>query len=136
MLLFHIDADDMLTDGYRGGGEKQLSAYGEWLYRTQIYKLPMLLNLLRGNVSLVGPRPEPLCWYREFSGKLRLLHRRLMVRPGITGLAQMKYRFESSQTDMRERLKYDIFYSENISLNLDLRILLRSLLILLGKLIG
>jgi UDP-GlcNAc:undecaprenyl-phosphate GlcNAc-1-phosphate transferase len=136
MWLFHLAEADVLLRAYRGGDNSlRLSKFADWLYRSQLYKLPMLINVIRGEMSLVGPRPEPLCWYRVYSRKLRLLHRRVLVRPGITGLAQMKYRFESSQRDMRERLKYDIYYSEHISLALDARILLRSLLILLRKLV-
>ncbi len=136
MWLFHLGEADVLLRAYRGGDNSlRLSKFAEWLYQSQLYKIPMIINVVRGEMSLVGPRPEPLCWYRDYSNKLRLLHRRVLVRPGITGLAQMKYRFESSQKDMRERLKYDIYYSEHISLALDARILLRSLLILLRKLV-
>ncbi len=136
MLLFHVDPQpDVVQTAYRSSGSKlKLTATGNFLFRTQLYKLPQLINILKGDMSLVGPRPEPPDWYRIHQNKLRFLHRRLMVRPGVTGLAQVKYRFESSQKQMKERLKYDIFYSENITLSMDFGIILRSFLLLLQKL--
>ncbi len=136
MRLFPVDREQAQLQACYAGSrqEDRLTPLGNFLYRTQLYKLPLLLNILSGDMSLVGPRPESPEWYRQHQGRLRFLHRRLMVRPGITGLAQVKYRFESSQTELTERLKYDIYYSETISLSLDVRIMLRSFLLLMKKL--
>lgn len=107
-----------------------LDRFAELLFRTSVYKLPLLVNLLRGDMTLVGPRPEPLEWYRQNQHKLRFLHRRLLVRPGVSGLAQVKFRFDASQQALNERIKFDIVYVENMSLSLDVRIMLRSVLLL------
>ncbi|MCB0307568.1 MAG: sugar transferase, partial [Calditrichaeota bacterium] len=81
----------------------------------------------------VGPRPEPLVWYQENQHRLRFLHRRLTVRPGVTGLAQLKYRFAGKVQSHQERVTADIYYVENLSLMLDLRIVLRSLFMLVKR---
>ncbi len=129
MYLFRMSKPGEAGEAiYHGEVEKTpLSPLGQFLYRTRLYKMPQLLNVLKGDMSVVGPRPESPEWYRKNQHRLQFLHRRLMVRPGITGIAQFKYRFFASHKMLRERLKYDIFYSENISINLDLRIILRSI---------
>lgn len=131
MYLFRLGEDKSLCNEiYQGGrGNEQLTPLGEFLYSTRLYKMPQLVNILKGDMSIVGPRPEPPEWYREFQHRLRFLHRRVVVRPGITGIAQLKYRYYESHKIIQERVKYDIFYSENISINLDLRIILRSIFI-------
>lgn len=107
--------------------------YAHFLFRYRLYKLPELINIFLGDMSLVGPRPEPIEWYQEFASKLPFLHRRITLRPGITGLAQVKYHYELSQKVLEEWIKYDIYYTENLSLRLDLGILLRSILMLIVK---
>lgn len=104
-----------------------------FLYRYRLYKLPQLLNVLLGDMSLVGPRPEPPEWYTEYGDALRLVHRRVFVRPGFTGLAQVKYRYELSLRVLQHRIRYDIFYIDHLSLRVDIRILLRSLLMIFQR---
>ena len=119
---------------YRNGIDvNALTKIGRIIYEKNLYKLPQLFNIFEGEMSVVGPRPESLEWYRENRNKFQFLHRRIMVRPGLTGLAQVKYRYESSQQFLSERIKYDIFYTENISINLDIRIILRSILLFLFR---
>jgi lipopolysaccharide/colanic/teichoic acid biosynthesis glycosyltransferase len=107
--------------------------FAAFLFRYRLYKLPQLINVFLGDMSLVGPRPEPIEWYQEFSSRLPFLHRRINIRPGLTGLAQVKYHYELSQKALEEWIKYDIYYTENLSLRMDLRILLRSVLMLMVK---
>jgi len=131
MYLFRLGKDKLLSNEiYQGGGEnEQLTSLGDFLYGSRLYKMPQLVNILKGDMSIVGPRPEPPEWYRKYQHRLRFLHRRVMVRPGITGIAQLKYRYFESYKLIQERVKYDIFYGENISINLDLRIILRSIFV-------
>ena len=97
-----------------------------WLWRTRLYKMPQLVNVLRGEMSWVGPRPEAPEWYRDLEERIPFVYRRLFVRPGITGLGQMRYRYEQSQKALEARIRSDIFYIENMSLRMDFQILLRS----------
>ncbi|RMG65928.1 MAG: hypothetical protein D6715_07765 [Calditrichaeota bacterium] len=135
LYLIRISArDDLCLQAYQASVNRaQLDALGKFLYNSYAYKLPALWSVFIGHMSLVGPRPETAEWYRRYSGQLPFLHRRLLVRPGLTGLAQVKYRFDHSQRDLRERVKFDVYYVENLSLRMDLRILLLSLLLLIRQ---
>ncbi len=108
----------------------------KFMYKYRIYKLPQIFNVLLGDMSFVGPRPEPPEWYSDYYEKLRFIHRRISVRPGLTGLAQVKYHYELSHKVLQERIKFDIFYVENMSVRMDIRILLRSLLLVFKKQAG
>jgi len=134
MFVFRItekDYDYHRNPVYLGVGASPDDFRGilKFLYKTRLYKLPQIINVLLGDMSFVGPRPEPPEWYEEYRDTLRLTHWRIMIRPGITGLAQVKYHYELSQKILQERVNYDIFYIENISIRLDIRILLRTLLL-------
>ena len=135
LYLVRISRQDRLCLGaYQASIQRsQLDGLGRFLYNSYVYKLPALWSVLIGQLSLVGPRPETAEWYRRYSGQIPFLHRRLLVRPGLTGLAQVKYRFDHSQRVLRERVKFDVYYVENLSLRLDVRILLLSLLLLLRQ---
>jgi len=107
---------------------------GKILYSTRIYKLPALVNILMGKMSFVGPRPEPVETVEELRKKIKFYNRRFQVRPGLTGWAQVKYRYEEALKYKRDQLKHDLFYLENMSLMFDFRIILRSLFIFIfGK---
>lgn len=129
----HFDYRDRIEDGRSDLTKKKLTPLGRFLYEKNLYKLPQILNILKGEMSLVGPRPESIEWYKENGNRFHFLHRRTMVRPGITGLAQVKYRYERSQRLIQEKIKFDIYYVENISISLDLRIILRSALLFFFK---
>jgi len=102
---------------------------GKFLYLTNIYKLPQVLNLLLGSLSLVGPRPESLKVVEEMRSKIKFYNRRFMIRPGITGWTQVKYRYSESLKHRKEQFKQDLFYLENMSILFDFRIILRSIYI-------
>lgn len=110
-----------------------LEGYIQFLFRFRFYKLPQLINVLMGDMSFVGPRPEPLAWYQEYSSVIRFSHRRITVRPGLTGLAQVKYHYELSQKSLQEWVKFDMYYTENLSLRMDLGILFRTLFMVFVK---
>jgi UDP-GlcNAc:undecaprenyl-phosphate GlcNAc-1-phosphate transferase len=135
MLYFRVTKKDFPeTEDYREQLRKiTLTKLGKFLFQRNLYKLPQFFNIFIGDMSLVGPRPESIEWYKEYQDKLRFLHRRVLVRPGLTGLSQVKYRYEKSQKAFMERMKYDIYYTENISINLDLRIIIRSILLFFIK---
>jgi len=103
------------------------NAVSRFLYKSNLYKLPALLNILIGTMSLVGPRPEKPDHVLQMREKIRFYNRRFQVRPGLTGWAQVKFRYDDSLRSVREQLKQDLFYLENMSLTFDMRILLRSL---------
>jgi lipopolysaccharide/colanic/teichoic acid biosynthesis glycosyltransferase len=96
--------------------------------------VPQLLNVLHGDMSLVGPRPERPYFVDQLSREIPIYHRRLKVRPGLTGWAQVKHKYDESVEDVRVKLRYDLFYIENMSLRMDMKILLTTIYtVLLGK---
>ncbi len=107
---------------------------GRFLRRFRLDELPQLYNVLINEMSLIGPRPERPCFVRELVEKIPFYAERLEVKPGISGWAQVTYGYSSSTIEHREKLLYDIFYLENMSLALDLLIVLKTLgVILSGK---
>jgi lipopolysaccharide/colanic/teichoic acid biosynthesis glycosyltransferase len=93
-----------------------------------------MFNVLKGEMSLVGPRPERPYFVEQLSQQIPYYKRRLKVRPGITGWAQVKHKYDESVEDVKVKLRYDLFYIENMSLRMDIKILARTILVVLfGK---
>lgn len=111
--------------------DPRITPVGYWLRKLRLDEIPQLLNVLKGNMSLVGPRPERPYFVEKFRDKIPLYSRRLRVRPGITGWAQVKWKYDSSLQDVREKTKYDLFYVENMSLRMDLKILINTVVTVL-----
>jgi UDP-GlcNAc:undecaprenyl-phosphate GlcNAc-1-phosphate transferase len=106
---------------------------GNLIVSSRIYKLPQLINVLVGSLSLVGPRAENKETVEKFRAKIRFYNRRFMIRPGMTGWAQLKV-FKSVTDEMREEdFRQDLFYLENMSLIFDLRIIIRALIKLIVR---
>lgn len=101
---------------------------GKLLTGTKIYKLPQLLNVLMGSMSLVGPEPESKKTVDKLRSKIRFYNRCFMIRPGMTGWAQLNVSWSSKLEIQEEQFRQDLFYLENMSLRLDLRIIVRALL--------
>lgn len=106
-------------------GDARITRVGAFLRRWNIDELPQLVNVLKGDMSLVGPRPHALAHDHEFLDKIALYARRMNVRPGITGLAQVNGWRGPTDTDekIRKRVEYDLHYIDNWSVWLDLRIM-------------
>jgi len=111
---------------WTGVADARLGRVGRWLRRTHLDELPQMLNVLRGELSLVGPRPEQPCYVEELRRKLPFYDVRHLVHPGLTGWAQVKFPYGASVADALEKLQYEFFYLRHQSLRLDLRILARS----------
>jgi len=118
---------------YEGSDKKQLkpaehedariTVVGKWLRRTRIDELPQLFNIVKGDMAFVGPRPERPEFIEWLSKEIPYYGVRHMVRPGLTGWAQVKYKYGSTVEDSREKLQYDLFYIKNASIGLDLLIM-------------
>ena len=108
--------------------DERVTRVGGFLRKFHLDELPQFLNILKGEMSLVGPRPERPAFVKEFNREIRGYSRRFGVKPGITGLAQLYGRYETSA---EKKLKYDLAYINNWSLGLHLRILFLSLEIIL-----
>lgn len=109
--------------------DNRVTRLGRFLRRWNIDELPQLINVLKGDMSLVGPRPHALSHNLEYENKIRLYARRHNVKPGITGWAQVHgFRGETDDNRMRNRVEYDLYYIEHWSLWLDIQILARTVI--------
>ncbi|HAL55226.1 MAG TPA: sugar transferase [Bacteroidetes bacterium] len=114
--------------------DPRVTRIGRIIRRLHIDEVPQFINVLRGDMSLVGPRPERHFFVEKLAAELPLYRRRLKVRPGITGWAQVKYKYDESIEDVKMKLKYDLFYIENMSWRMDLKILFNTFYVMLmGK---
>ncbi|WP_138494507.1 sugar transferase [Paenibacillus pinistramenti] len=113
-----------------GDGDSRITAVGRFMRSTRIDELPQLFNVLAGQMSLVGPRPERAFFIDQFKKELPYYTYRLMVKPGLTGLAQVMAGYTTSAAD---KLRYDLMYIKNYSLLLDLKLLFQTLLVVLSR---
>ncbi|RCK72892.1 MAG: Lipid carrier : UDP-N-acetylgalactosaminyltransferase [Ignavibacteriae bacterium] len=114
--------------------DPRITRVGKILRRLRLDEIPQFINVLIGHMSLVGPRPERPYFVEELSKQIPLYKRRLRVKPGITGWAQVKHKYDESIEDVKKKLQYDIFYIENMSIRMDLKILFHTIaVVLLGK---
>lgn len=115
-------------DPYTRDGDSRITRVGRFLRLTRLDELPQIFNVLKGEMSIVGPRAE---WSRivaDYETKIPSYHLRHLVKPGITGWAQVNYRYGSGLDDAIEKLRYDLYYIKNYSLVLDVEILLKTVL--------
>ncbi len=114
--------------------DPRVTRVGYWLRRLHLDEFPQLWNVLRGHMSLVGPRPERPVFVEQLAKQIPLYKRRLKVRPGITGWAQVKHKYDESIDDVKKKVQYDLFYIENMSLRMDFKIMLSTVYhVLLGR---
>ena len=111
--------------------DPRVTRIGQFMRHTRLDELPQLLNVLRGEMSLIGPRPEQQGFVQEFRKLIPFYDYRHMVRPGITGWAQVSHGYAACVSSAREKLEYDLYYAKHCSLWLDLLIALRTLRTLL-----
>ena len=122
----------MWEDSEQGGPafasqlDDRLTPAGKWLRRFRADELPQLWNVLKGDLSLVGPRPEQVAFARRFAETIPYYSHRHLVRPGVTGWAQVNYGYADGDADTIDKLTYDLFYVKHMSPWLDLDILGRS----------
>jgi lipopolysaccharide/colanic/teichoic acid biosynthesis glycosyltransferase len=137
LLKFRSMSPDAETDGQARWAEKddpRVTGVGGIMRRLRIDELPQLLNVLRGQMSLVGPRPERPHFVTELAQKIPYYVERHCVKPGITGWAQLCYPYGSSEQDAIEKLQYDLYYIKNNSLLFDLSIVLQTVeVVFMGK---
>ena len=127
ILKFRTMADKRDSEGRLLPDAERLTGLGSFLRRTSIDELPQVINILRGEMSFVGPRPQLAEFLPHYTEKEKLRH---TVRPGLTGLAQVKGR---NSIPWSERFELDVEYAESVSLLLDLKIVFLTLITLLGK---
>ncbi len=118
------DAEKNGISQWAATDDPRITRIGSFLRKTRIDEIPQVLNVLRGDMSFIGPRPERPFFVESLSKEIRYYNERARVRPGITGWAQINYPYGASVEDAKEKLSYDFYYIKNYSLMLDLLVLM------------
>jgi len=129
-----IDAESDGKARWAQADDNRITRVGGLIRKLRIDELPQILNVFKGDMSFVGPRPERLEFVSELTEQIPYYGERHSVKPGITGWAQLCYPYGSSVQDATEKLQYDLFYVKNHNLLFDVLILLQTLeVIVMGK---
>jgi exopolysaccharide biosynthesis polyprenyl glycosylphosphotransferase len=132
--IFRIHKLRTMVDGAEGASgpvwaspdDPRVTGVGHWLRKLRIDEIPQMWNVLRGEMSFVGPRPERLVFVEALQEKFPVYSLRHLMRPGITGWAQVRCPYAASEDDALLKLEYDLYYLQNASLLFDLRIILKT----------
>jgi lipopolysaccharide/colanic/teichoic acid biosynthesis glycosyltransferase len=138
ILKFRTMVATTADDGDGGGAwttetDPRITPFGRVLRRTHVDELPQVWNILRGDLAIVGPRPEQPRYVSELVEKLPFYDLRHLVRPGLTGWAQVKYGYAGSDSDALEKLQYEFFYLRRQGMAFDLQIMGRTVRSVLGR---
>ena len=121
-------------NGFKGNGsDSRHTRVGKILRKTYIDELPQIINVIRGEMSFIGPRPERPHYVEELKEKIPFYEIRLLVRPGITGWAQINMENDASVEDAPEKLQYDLYYIKNRSITMDLAVALKTASIMVSR---
>ncbi len=129
----------MRTDAEASGpklaqtGDARVTRFGQFIRTTRLDELPQLFNVLRGDMSLVGPRPERPFFVVRLQKDIPFFRQRLFAKPGLTGLAQVKFRYAEKVEDHIEKLQYDLAYIKNMSLSYDVQIILETVKVMVFR---
>jgi len=121
------------SSAWAGDNGYRITHVGTWLRKFRLDELPQFVNILLGDMNLVGPRPHPATNFHLFAANIPQYELRLAVRPGVTGWAQTRYLYANNLEQETEKFRYDLYYIKNMSTWLDLRILFDTIkVVLLG----
>jgi exopolysaccharide biosynthesis polyprenyl glycosylphosphotransferase len=128
------DAEKSTGPVWSQKNDPRITRVGKFIRKVRIDEIPQMINVLKGEMSLVGPRPERPYFVEKLAQEIPLYKKRLKVRPGVTGWAQVKHKYDETIEDVKTKLRYDLFYIENMSLRMDFKILFRTVFVVLfGK---
>ena len=132
ILKFRSMLPGGLTSQWTIRGDPRITRFGRILRLTHLDELPQVVNILRGDLSLVGPRPEQPSYVRDLMLNIPFYGTRHIVRPGLTGWAQVNYPYGADEIDAYEKLQYEFWYLRHQSVTLDFRIIARTVRHVLG----
>ena len=113
--------------------DDRIYSYGEFMRKTRIDELPQILNVLRGDMHFIGPRPERKHWTDKFELQIPYYSERHLIKPGITGWAQVMYPYGANAEDAKQKLMYDLYYIKHWSIILELKVIWKTILVVVGK---
>lgn len=129
LRTMRLDAEKYSGPVWAQEDDPRLIKYGKLIRKLHLDELPQLYNVLRGDMSIVGPRPERPVFVEELAEKILDYKKRICVKPGITGLAQVWHKYDETIGDVKKKVKYDLLYIREMCLMVDLRIMMRTLLV-------
>ena len=127
------DAEESGTPVWARDNDDRVTLVGRLIRAIRFDELPQLLNVVRGEMSFVGPRPERPFFVEQLTAQIPFYSQRHAVKPGITGWAQVKYRYGASVEDAMEKLRYDLYYIKNLSMGFDVTILVDTVKVILFR---
>jgi sugar transferase (PEP-CTERM system associated) len=136
LLKFRSMVENAETNGpvWAQQDDKRVTRVGRWIRKGRLDEVPQMFNVLKGDMSFVGPRPERPYFVDQLRKEIPFYDQRLSVKPGVTGWAQIKYPYGASKEDALEKLKYDLYYIKNLSPLFDLLIIFETIkVVLFGK---
>jgi sugar transferase (PEP-CTERM system associated) len=135
LLKFRSMVENAETNGpvWAEQDDKRVTRVGRWIRKSRFDEVPQMFNVLKGDVSFVGPRPERPFFVETLRKEIPYYDQRLSVKPGVTGWAQIKYRYGASKEDALEKLKYDLYYIKNLSPLFDLLIIFETIKVVLFR---
>ncbi len=129
-----VDAEKETGAVWAQEDDPRLIRFGKIIRKLHLDELPQFFNVLKGNMSIVGPRPERPVFVTQLSSEIKEYRKRLRVKPGITGLAQIWHKYDETIQDVKKKIKFDLLYIRKMCLMVDIRILLQTIIVAaLGK---
>jgi lipopolysaccharide/colanic/teichoic acid biosynthesis glycosyltransferase len=123
----YTDAEHHTGPVWAMKGDNRITRVGRLLRGTHMDELPQLINVLRGEMSIIGPRPERPFFADKFKDEIHGYTRRLSVKPGITGLAQCYHKYDETIDNVKRKLRYDVLYIKKMCWMLDMKILWKTI---------
>ncbi len=127
----YVDAEARSGPQWATENDPRITPFGRFMRKTRLDEIPQLVNVMRGEMSFVGPRPERQFFIEKLTKEIPWYIKRLKMKPGVTGWAQVKHGYDETIEDVKTKVMYDLYYFENMSLLLDLKILIQTIAVVL-----
>ncbi|MGM0443112.1 MAG: sugar transferase [Fibrobacterota bacterium] len=125
----YVDAESKSGPQWATDNDPRITPFGRFMRKTRLDEIPQLINVLKGDMSFVGPRPERKYFIDKLKEEIPWYVKRLKMKPGITGWAQVKHKYDETIEDVKTKVMYDLYYFENMSLLLDLKIIIQTIIV-------
>ncbi|MGM0462158.1 MAG: sugar transferase [Fibrobacterota bacterium] len=125
----YVDAEARSGPQWATDNDPRITPFGRFMRKTRVDEVPQLINVLKGEMSFVGPRPERQYFIEKLKKDIPWYVKRLKMKPGITGWAQVKHKYDETIEDVKTKVMYDLYYFENMSLLLDLKIIIQTIVV-------
>lgn len=132
-IKFRTMHEDSYHDPYTKEDDKRIYNYGEFMRKARIDELPQILNILKGDMHLIGPRAEWDILVKEYESEIPYYHERHLIKPGITGWAQVNYPYGANKEDTKQKLMYDLYYIKQWNILLEIKVVWKTIMVVLNK---